>query len=61
MKKMTHKEIEITMNMWGMTQSHIKKIMKKIKNGVQHTFCNKQTYNPETKILTSGQIKKLDI
>ena len=44
----TIKEMEITMNMWGMAPSTIRKIIRKIEAGESHTFCNGMTYKPMT-------------
>jgi calcineurin-like phosphoesterase family protein len=50
-QKMTRKEMEITMNMWGMAPATIKKIVKKIEEGYSHTFKNGMVYNPTTEII----------
>lgn len=38
--KTTIREITITMNMWGMSKTSIKRIVKKLESGKPHKFNN---------------------
>jgi len=48
---MTLKDMEITMNMWGMAYRTIQGILRKLRHGQNHRFCNGMRYNPQTQEL----------
>ena len=43
-------EAEITLNMWGVSESTIRRFRKNCAKNIITKFCNGMTYNPETKI-----------
>jgi len=55
--KMTLKDMEITMNMWGMAYRTIQGILRKLRHGQNHRFCNGMRYNPQTQELETGTEK----